>query len=838
MLSFTSLSIATAITTLFLGTNAGPLLAERWAPELPTCTNTTDFVYAGCFIDPSSPSALLFRTDLNSQNMTVEICVDFCKGNGYKYAGLEYYGECFCGASVGGPQTSESNCSFPCTGDNTESCGGNDILSVYQDTTFPTVDSTTISDYTPMGCYSDLGPNGRTLAWKQDQILDADLTIEACLQACKEGGYAFAGVEYSQECYCGVVLGNGTAKVDESNCQMTCNGNTTELCGGAANLYLYVAEDLLSTDPCNGNPGGPVSSSTSSSSPSTSASTSAPVSSSTGTTITSTLSPSISSYSSSLSSETSSSSAASTPYYSPPPYTPPPYTPPPYTPPPYTPPPYTPPPYSSAPVSSSIYSSVITSSSSSPASSAPASSSSSVSSAAPSSSSTSISPPSSYSIPSSSASSSYSSASASSSSSPISTAPSSSASSSSPASSSSSVSAAPSSSSTPVSPSYSSSPPTTYSAPASSSSISHPSSTPPLSSSSIPSNPPSSSPSSTAGPTSPTLSSSTISSTISSLSSPPTISQSSTTTYFSSSVSSTAPTSSTTTILPSTSISSTQPSTTASPTTPKTIATICTTTIVTTPTPTCEYKVGNWCSNPLPPFTDQNSCLTAANTCLVQLTSCLLSAGFPGSLQCLQFSSWCQEIESYCGSYCPGSSCSNTGCRSRHPPAGYTPPVISVRTSIYTCPTTIQTSTSKPTSTSSIAPLPTCNNICVQPNNPSQGYSSFSPVGSIPIPCYTCNNLQPEYNSGYPFKLYTARNSEDSPSYQRPDCGQGCQDACDAQYESCVGTYAQSCGYGGGGGGDTYASALVKCVQQKADCYIVNEGVGGEGRCGSYGVGY
>lgn len=85
MLSFTSLSIATAIATLLLGTDAGPLLAERWAPELPTCTNTTDFVYAGCFIDPSSPSALLFRTDLNSQNMTVEICIDFCKGKVLKF---------------------------------------------------------------------------------------------------------------------------------------------------------------------------------------------------------------------------------------------------------------------------------------------------------------------------------------------------------------------------------------------------------------------------------------------------------------------------------------------------------------------------------------------------------------------------------------------------------------------------------------------------------------------------------------------------------------------------------------------------------------------------------
>jgi len=85
MLSFNALSVAAAVSGLFLGINAGPLLAERWAPVLPTCSNTTDFVYAGCFIDPSSPSALIFRTDLNSQNMTVEICVDFCKGMLFPY---------------------------------------------------------------------------------------------------------------------------------------------------------------------------------------------------------------------------------------------------------------------------------------------------------------------------------------------------------------------------------------------------------------------------------------------------------------------------------------------------------------------------------------------------------------------------------------------------------------------------------------------------------------------------------------------------------------------------------------------------------------------------------
>ena len=46
-------------------------------------------------------------------------------------------------------------------------------------------------------------------------------------------------------CYCGVVLGNGTSQVDDSFCQMPCNGNSSEMCGGAQHLNLYVADDLM-----------------------------------------------------------------------------------------------------------------------------------------------------------------------------------------------------------------------------------------------------------------------------------------------------------------------------------------------------------------------------------------------------------------------------------------------------------------------------------------------------------------------------------------------------------------------------------------------------------------
>jgi hypothetical protein len=58
--------------------------------------------------------------------------------------------QCFCGSFVNGMQIDESNCNYPCSGNSSEACGGTDIISVYQDPTFPTVDNRTIMDYKSM----------------------------------------------------------------------------------------------------------------------------------------------------------------------------------------------------------------------------------------------------------------------------------------------------------------------------------------------------------------------------------------------------------------------------------------------------------------------------------------------------------------------------------------------------------------------------------------------------------------------------------------------------------------------------------------------------------------
>jgi len=89
MFTFKSLLAATAAATLFSSVISDNIVVERnlatiakrnEEPAQPSCTDFTPFVYAGCFVDPSTVRGLLYDSQLDSQNMTVEKCVAFCKG--------------------------------------------------------------------------------------------------------------------------------------------------------------------------------------------------------------------------------------------------------------------------------------------------------------------------------------------------------------------------------------------------------------------------------------------------------------------------------------------------------------------------------------------------------------------------------------------------------------------------------------------------------------------------------------------------------------------------------------------------------------------------------------
>jgi len=76
------------------------------------------------------------------------------------------------------------------------------------------------------GCWVDVP--GRTIgaAGYADAI---NMTIESCINYCGTRSFAYAGVEYSIECYCGNTLAPVAAQAAATECSMACSGDTTQL---------------------------------------------------------------------------------------------------------------------------------------------------------------------------------------------------------------------------------------------------------------------------------------------------------------------------------------------------------------------------------------------------------------------------------------------------------------------------------------------------------------------------------------------------------------------------------------------------------------------------------
>jgi hypothetical protein len=89
-----------------------------------------------------------------------------------------------------------SECSFPCSGNNSETCGGNTGINIYQDPTFIPVEDVSIEDYVPLGCWTDGSSSGKTLFFQQELNTET-MTTAICLNACLAGGFPFAGTEVS-----------------------------------------------------------------------------------------------------------------------------------------------------------------------------------------------------------------------------------------------------------------------------------------------------------------------------------------------------------------------------------------------------------------------------------------------------------------------------------------------------------------------------------------------------------------------------------------------------------------------------------------------------------------
>jgi hypothetical protein len=133
-----------------------------------------------------------------------------------------------------------------CSGDADVKCGGPNRLNVYTSgapTQIVTNPGPVGSGWTYKSCYED-SVYGRTLS--QQVNIPGGNSVLACTTACKAAGYKFAGVEWSNECFCDNKI-NFNRAGDLEGCDMVCDGNQLEYCGGAQKLNIYEFEALLAS---------------------------------------------------------------------------------------------------------------------------------------------------------------------------------------------------------------------------------------------------------------------------------------------------------------------------------------------------------------------------------------------------------------------------------------------------------------------------------------------------------------------------------------------------------------------------------------------------------------
>ena len=78
-------------------------------------------------------------------------------------------------------------------------------------------------------------------------LTNKEMTIEKCVNFCRNQGFLIAGVQWQTECYCGDRPKNKNNMFKwlwQNKCSLTCGGNSLQKCGGhnAMNVYSTIIE--------------------------------------------------------------------------------------------------------------------------------------------------------------------------------------------------------------------------------------------------------------------------------------------------------------------------------------------------------------------------------------------------------------------------------------------------------------------------------------------------------------------------------------------------------------------------------------------------------------------
>lgn len=146
---------------------------------------------------------------------------------------------------VSGPASSATGSSLP-TGSTKPSACTPKIVTVWETVTVtgempaPTVpvsnnSTSSVGGFKYAGCFKDV--SDRVMKGEIRPNLDA-MSNEKCVSHCKSAGFELAGTENGGQCYCGNEL-VGSEHLDDSKCNMACEGDASGICGGGWALSVY-----------------------------------------------------------------------------------------------------------------------------------------------------------------------------------------------------------------------------------------------------------------------------------------------------------------------------------------------------------------------------------------------------------------------------------------------------------------------------------------------------------------------------------------------------------------------------------------------------------------------
>jgi len=216
----------------------------------------------------------------DATNLTTESCVAFCNQQGWRLAALKGP-ECIC-SNLFTPDSCfenipqicfQSNLALRCPGNYEESCGGSTEGSIDFGEIFWDVFRNEESQF---DCSDIVWPGGAALTagqWRFSYFYNDSITARAlgrnsvnlpvpvprgnmstaiCTTACGNAGFMLAGVEFSDECYCGNVTENNALPIKDcdvipnffdiinpNSTLMPCSGNAKEFCGGPNIVSIY-----------------------------------------------------------------------------------------------------------------------------------------------------------------------------------------------------------------------------------------------------------------------------------------------------------------------------------------------------------------------------------------------------------------------------------------------------------------------------------------------------------------------------------------------------------------------------------------------------------------------